>query len=125
MPTALPVATTKNNPTSSHSRTDAPGSRGPTDKLGGIAAVVLTRQHGTRLKPGRNITAGWGSNRNIFKPNKNGSVAVGPGNGKTRTLFLFARCRCDVARKARRYSARCNSTAAATADGAAITQCTD
>ena len=36
----------------------------------------------------------------------------------------FARCRCDAARMARRYCARCNSTAAAAAaeDGVAITQ---
>jgi len=37
------------------------------------------------------------------------------------------RCGCDAARKARRYSAHCNGTAAAAAaaHGAAITQCTD
>ena len=56
---------------------------------------------------------------------KNSSVAVGPGNGYTRTSYLFARCCCDAARKARRYWASCNSTAAAAADGAAMTQCTD
>ena len=31
----------------------------------------------------------------------------------------------DVARMARRYCARCNSTAAAAADGAGIMQCID
>jgi len=63
-------------------------------------------------------------NRSIFAsyPNKNSSVAEGPGNGETNSSCLFARCCCDAARKARRYSARCNSTAvAAAADGAAIT----
>jgi len=62
--------------------------------------------------------------------NKNSSIAVGSGNGETRTSCLFARCHCDAARKAHRYcarcnSTRCNSTAAAAADGTAVTQCTD
>jgi len=43
----------------------------------------------------------------------------------TRTSCVLARCCCDAARKAHLYSDRCNSIAAAAADGAAITQCTD
>ena len=53
-----------------------------------------------------------------YDKNKNSSVAVGPGNGETHltnTSGLFARCCCDAARKARRYCARCKSTAAAAA----------
>jgi len=57
--------------------------------------------------------------------NENSSVAVGPGSGEMHTLCLFARCCCHAARKARRHSAHCNSTAAAAADGAAVMQHTD
>ena len=75
-----------------------------------------------------NYTHLLGVMRVYASKDKNNSVAVrgvGPGNGETRTSCLFARCRCDAARKARRYCARCNSTAAVAADGAAIAQCTD
>ena len=59
--------------------------------------------------------------------NINSSAAVGPENGETCTYFLSIRqvLLRRAARKARRCSARCNSTAAAAADGAAIMQCTD